>query len=54
MTIEPDSWHPRDDVGDTGPDAIEDEFDCPRFPTPDGMFCPKQGSEECDWDCPWS
>lgn len=31
----------------------EDQFDCPRFWTPDGWHCPAQGSEDCDWACPY-
>lgn len=42
---------------DEFPDDFEDEdeeFDCARFWTEGGWFCPKQGSEECDWECPHS
>lgn len=41
-----------------GPDDDQDEdtneFDCPPFWTPEGWFCPAQGSEDCDWECPHS
>jgi hypothetical protein len=32
-------------------DDYEQEFDCAMGP--DG-YCPKAGSEECDFDCPYS
>lgn len=35
-------------------DGGEPEFDCPRFWTLEGWFCPAQGSEDCDWECPYS
>lgn len=29
-------------------------FECQSFPTPDGWHCPMAGTEECDWECPFS
>jgi hypothetical protein len=41
-----------DDVYDEDLDGdCEGDFDCGM--TPDGR-CTKAGSEECDWDCPFS
>lgn len=40
----------RDDFADDGEDMA---FDCPAFWTPEGWYCPAQGSEECDWECPY-
>jgi hypothetical protein len=37
--------------GDDDVPCEEPEFDCPAGP--DGQ-CPLAGSEECDWDCPYS
>jgi hypothetical protein len=43
-----------DDEDYVDPDD-EDDFDCGRYWIKgEGWFCPKQGSEECDWDCPHS
>jgi hypothetical protein len=43
-----------EDFFDDDPDGEDFEFDCPRFWTPEGWFCPAQGSEDCDWECPHS
>lgn len=50
-----DDYH--DDLDDDGEDMA---FDCPRWWVPDafdgkgGWYCPAQGSEDCDWECPYS
>ena len=36
--------------GDFDEDEDDDEFDCPAGA--DG--CPLAGTEECDWECPYS
>lgn len=36
-------------------DPDDEDFDCPRFWIEgEGWFCPAQGSEDCDWECPYS
>jgi hypothetical protein len=40
-----------DDLYDDNSFDDEDFFDCGL--TPDG-YCTKAGSEECDWECPYS
>jgi len=46
-----DNWDEFDPDEDDGEDL---EFDCPRFLTSEGWYCPAQGSEGCDWECPYS
>lgn len=44
------------DHDDDGLDADGNHvFECAAFPVEGGgLYCPLQGSEECDWECPLS
>lgn len=50
-----DNYDIYDDEGHEGEDDGEFDFDCPAYypPGSKAIYCPLQGSEDCEWECPY-